>query len=80
MTKGQEEFIDQMTRSLLVEWCDWSIRNTKTPGDPIGIPEAQKVYRDYATGKKWLSAKDMSTGENRILSAGWDTASRFLKR
>ena len=78
MTKGQEEFIDQMTRKLLVEWCDTSLRNCA--GGPLCICEAHAIYRDHATTKKWLSVKDMSTGENKILATGWETAARFLKR
>ena len=77
MTKGQQDFLDQMTRKLTVEWCATAV---KIDDDCICIPESQAVYRDYAVTKKWLSAKDGPTGSNRILSSGWATAARFLKR
>lgn len=77
MTKAQDEFLDQMTRKLLVEWCDWSLRKNETT---LAIPAAQDVYRLHAEHKKWLSAKDGATGTVRILATGWETAARFLKR
>ena len=77
MTKGQEEFVDQLTRKLLVDWCDLSLRNAG--GGTIAIPEAQMVYRDHALSKKWLSAKG-SPGSDEVIGAGWETAAKFLKR
>lgn len=76
MTKGQEEFIDQMSRKLMVDWCHESLREN---GAGIAVPERLTVYRDHAVTKKWLSAPD-GMGECRILAAGWETAARFLKR
>lgn len=77
-TQGQKDFIDQMTRKLLVEWCDTSLRHCQ--GGPLRICEAEGIYRDYAVEKKWLSKKEGSTGENKILAMGWATAKAFLKR
>lgn len=77
MTKGQQDFVDQMTRKLITDWCFQAICN-KTEG--VRIPESQKVFREHAVDKKWLSRKDGTTGENRILASGWATAARFLKR
>jgi len=77
MTKGQQDFVDQMTRKMTVEWCKTAI---ETDDDLICIPEFQAVYRDHAVTKKWLSAKSGLLGPNRILGAGWSTAARFLKR
>ena len=93
MTKGEEEFIDQMTRKYLVEWCDCVVRDcfpaytneailerTEHEADRMGnkfdrysLPN--DPYTRYAIDKKWISAE-----RTKILSAGWDTASRFLKR
>lgn len=77
MSKAQDEFLDQMTRKLLVDWCDWSLREN---GSPVAIPAAQDPYRLYAEQKKWLSSKDGATGTSRVLATGWETAARFLKR
>lgn len=76
MTKGQQEFVDQMTRKLIVHWCDAAVKQGE---EMVLIPEDQVAYRDYAITKKWLSASD-GVGTCRILSNGWATAARFLKR
>jgi accessory colonization factor AcfC len=74
---AEQEFINQMSRRKMVEWCDWAVKAHK---QATSIPEADAVYRDFAVTKKWLSLKNMATGEHTILAAGWDTAARFLKR
>lgn len=72
-TKGQEAFVEQMTRKLLVEWCAMALRQGTVPEDP-----SVSVYLAHAVAKKWISAPQ--GGSYRILSTGWDTAARFLKR
>lgn len=69
MTKAQEQFLDQYTRKLMVGICKTSMVEEDLPG---GI---EKVFLDYAISKKWISADG-----TRVLSAGWATAARFLKR
>ena len=71
-TSGEEMFLDQMTRSLMVDWCHQALTNGT--GIPV-IPEDHGVYQKHAVAKKWLSAKDL-----KILSAGWKTGAAFLKR
>ena len=82
MTKGEELFIDQMARKKMVDWCSWAIEKPTAYSRELGIciPESDAPYRDFAVSKKWLSPKYGPTGANKILSAGWETASRFLKR
>ena len=92
MTKGQEEFIDQMTRKLLVEWCDGSVQ-----WGLAEVPLWASIYTDHAVAKKWISVSTnpVQLGQAplstippnptgvinaRILAAGWETAARFLKR
>lgn len=82
MTKGEEEFINQMTRKKMVEWCDSALsRDDRT----IPREASDTVYLDHAVKKGWLSAaiapsaRDMPM-RHRILSTRWDTAARFLKR
>jgi hypothetical protein len=67
MTKSEEEFVDQMTRKLMVEACDRYTRtgNLQTFDDP---------YFFHALEKGWVN----DTG--KPLSAGFATAARFLKR
>jgi hypothetical protein len=74
MTKGEEMFLDQYTRKLMVEMC----RSQMTYGSPFQGPvghRGNEPFVDYAVKKGWLS-KDMT----RVLSGGWMTAARFLKR
>jgi len=77
-TAGETEFIDQMSRKMMVELCDEAIRN---PGKmTFAVEEANchvvtQPYLEHMMSKGWV-AKDGS----RILAAGWATAARFLKR
>ena len=53
MTKGEEEFVNQMTRKKMVEWCDLALsRNDRT----IPREASDVVYLDHAVRKGWLSA------------------------
>ncbi len=80
-TKGQDEFIDQQTRALMVAWCDRAIRDSDFLTHAVSAVSTQDdlVYAQYATNKKWLSAPD-PVGDRRILAAGWAIATSFLKR
>lgn len=80
-SQAKQEFIDQQTRQLMVQWCrvavsrgdDWFIN---------GVLE-ELPYLKYAVQKKWLSLKEERPDQintYRVLSAGWQTAARFLKR
>jgi len=74
------DFVDQRTRSLMVEWCDWALQERPVQtsyGDAqltLTIPH-RWIYIEYAILKKWLSADGQ-----RVTAAGWGTAARFLKR
>ena len=71
LTAPQTNFVNQMARKVLVEWCEESLRT----GEPPLIDPKLRVYKEHAIIKKWVSAKD-----GRILAAGWNTAAAFLKR
>ena len=83
LTKGQEEFVDQMTRKLMVDWCLDALTSGSTD-----IPD--DYFAHLALKKKWIAAAPVDVSVSalslgkpitvRILSAGWDTAARFLKR
>jgi len=70
MTDREKEFLDQMARKKMVEWCDMEIRIGSLKMEATDNP-----YFLHAISKGWVS-KDGS----RVLSAGWQTATRFLKR
>lgn len=67
---GEQEFINQMTRKKLVDWCYDAIH-----GGSFSVVMQDRHYLEYAKLKKWVSADG-----SRILSPGWETAARFLKR
>ena len=78
-TKGQQAFIEQMTRKELVRWCNALITGSKIEDDLWGL-DFNNVYVQYALNRKspWISKK--ANGRYKILAAGWATATAFLKR
>ena len=76
-TAGQREFIDQKTRELMTVWCHKVIQGLSLTdeGKPWPHDLENVVYFQHAKDKGWIN--DAGT---KILSPGWDTASRFLKR
>lgn len=72
-TKGEQAFIEQYTRSLLVSWANSCIMVGGIPDVPgiRGTP-----YFAYAESKGWVTK-----GEPRRLTAsGFTAAAGFLKR
>ena len=72
MSKKELLFLDQMTRKYMVEWCAFTLM---TEHLPLDIATTKNPYFRYALHKKWISAD-----RTKILSSGWETAARFLKR
>ena len=71
LTKAEENFTKEMTRKLLVGWC-----NTQLTEDIEikGFP-GPRLYLRYAQTKKWVSADG-----RRVLAAGLNVAAAFLRR
>ena len=87
MTKPQEEFLDQMTRKMMVEWCDTQITSADAENTPlVNLLNPKMVYVLHAAQKRWVNllgnVKDAqgTIVTIKILAPGWETASRFLKR
>ena len=75
-TAGEQEFINQKTRELMVNWCHLSVIGASTAHGFADLANPDlAIYLEFAKSKKWISMDG-----TRILSAGWDTAARFLKR
>ena len=75
-SRDKLEFINQMSRKLMVEICDVAIRCPDKPVFTGGQAEGEfRPYYDHMKSKGWIS-KDGT----RVLAAGWQTAARFLKR
>jgi hypothetical protein len=77
-TKAEIEFIDRMTRSKMVDWAVVAAVN----GRVIIQNAHHDPFVQHAVAKKWLSPEKNSGDlySYKILSGGWDTAARFLKR
>ena len=74
MLKAQEEFIDRMTRKMLVDWCALAMSRV-TDEVPSLVPIDPSVFLTHALQKKWVSG----AGPYKILSTGYDVAARTLK-
>ena len=71
-SKGEEEFINQMTRRVMVQWADHLVKN------PMGsVPVSGPcIYHNHALSKGWITKKE----PRRLTSKGWGVAAAFLKR
>jgi hypothetical protein len=75
-TKGQQDFIDQRTRQLMVSWADQCILNDHiTDYGPKG-PGAYNPYIEYAQRRGWLSKRDST----KLTGSGFKVAASFLRR
>ena len=82
-SKGEEEFIEQKTRELLVLWGDHCIRNggflpnfDEEQGKQTSELGISQDYWNLALSRGWLTKKTPRT----LTSAGWGVAAAFLKR
>jgi hypothetical protein len=72
MTKAEEAFVDQMTRKMLVEWCESQVISG-LPRFPV-MPESNPFVQ-YAMKKGWVASSLL-----KVLSGGFTTAAAFLRR
>ena len=72
-TKGEQNFIDQYTRKLLVEWGDLCLKNGALSD---GGWNQHQVYLDHALTKGWVTKKV----PHSLTAKGWGTAAAFLRR
>lgn len=70
-SKGEQAFIHEYTRDLLVEWADKCIRHGDIPSTSV---EGASVYVKHAISKGWLS-KDGT----KVTSAGYASAAARCK-
>ena len=71
-SQGEEAFIGEMTRKLMVGWADHLVRN---PTDKIPVI-GPCVYFNHAVTKGWVTKRE----PYRLTSKGWKAAASFLKR
>ena len=71
-SKGEEAFINQMTRKVMIKWADHCLKN---PLGSIPVP-GPCPYHNHALAKGWITKKE----PRRLTSKGWGVAAAFLKR
>lgn len=69
MTQAEQDFLEQLTRKKLVDWCE----QTLVQGSFVGEPA---ICLELAVGKGWVSKNE----PRRVLAKGFTTAEAFLKR
>lgn len=84
LSKAADEFVNQYTRHLMVRWCQEALAGgafKANPNSPNGI------YIQFALEKKWISLVHQNAPFSsipdctyKVLSPGFETAARFLKR
>ena len=73
MTKAEQDFIDQYTRSLLVKWANVSIQEGHLPEQ---FDRASNVYVEHALERGWLT----KATPRRLTAKGYAVAAAFLRR
>jgi len=72
-TKGELDFIDQYTRSLMVGWAHIAIGGAGIPDTP---GQRDTPYFKHAMSKGWLTKKEPC----RPTASGFKVAAAFLRR
>ena len=75
-SKGEENFIDQYTRKLMVDWA-YTLVSTPMDENPLRtITLGRPVFVEHALKKGWLTKRE----PRRLTAKGFQVAASFLKR
>lgn len=78
-TKGQENFIEQYTRKLLVEWSRIWVQSIYEGVTPRVLVETKNAaFADLAAKKGWVNYEDGWI--YLVKGVGFDRATAFLRR
>jgi hypothetical protein len=72
-SKGEQNFIDQMTRKLLVGWAHHLVQH---PEGTVPLKGIAIAYQSHALSKGWLTKRE----PHRLTAKGFGVAASFLKR
>ena len=76
-TKAEENFIDQYTRKMMVEWAKQSIAfGSVSEPTTADLKSGMMVYFDHALAKGWLTKRT----PHKLTAKGFNVATSFLKR
>lgn len=80
-TKAEQDFMEQVSRTFLVEWCSQTLIDGSIQDVAAGqVTEAMQQMASrcllYAQDKGWVG----KSSPPRILAKGYATAATFLKR
>jgi len=70
MSKAELDFVNEMTRKLLVKWAHQTL-----VGGIFTWTTEQEVYYNHARDKGWVSKK-----EDKVLASGFSSAASFMRR
>jgi len=68
MTAAEEDFVNEMTKQLLVEWGRTQLEKGQVSAGP-------GPWLDHAVAKGWVSK-----GGDRVLASGFKVAAAYLRR
>jgi len=72
-SKGEQNFIEQMSRKLLVGWAHHMVQH---PDGVVPLKDVAIAYQSHALSKGWLTKRE----PHRLTAKGFQTAASFLKR
>ena len=72
-TKGELNFINEMTRKHLADWADAQLITGELPQSKL---KGLDPYVEHAVAKGWLS----KATPHRVSSKGYQTAGAYLRR
>ena len=76
LTKAEEAFIDQYTRTLLIEWGVQTLSHGSFAIQIDAAPVIRDCCIEYASEKGWVSKAE----PRRVLAKGFTVAASALKR
>lgn len=74
VTKGELSFIDQFTRTKMIDWANDCVLNGKI-SEKAFLPDTCP-YSKHALQRGWITKRTPA----RLTEAGWACAASFLKR
>lgn len=76
-TAGENDFIKEYTRSLLVDWAGYCLKNPALPENADrALLKMSTVYVECALDNGWIS----KSTPHRVTSKGFKAAAAFLRR
>lgn len=85
MSAGKDDFLEELARLYLVEWCQQTI----TAGTIVDVSASARTDAEkacsklcflHAVAKGWVSAAKAENDPQRVLARGFSVAAAYLRR